>query len=169
MASRVLVAIAVVAIVAIIALYLALINSQGGEPSDTPWVVPFVSAYLALMAVVLTASLIAPPGARPALRAGASAGLVVLGVLAAFSIGVAVLIAAGLAIAATVLDLRTKPGARAVASAVTGAVVAVVVLLGGFQVSWTHVVCPPNGESGGTTAGFSVTSYHCLNGVLTLP
>ena len=164
-----LVAIAVVAIVAIIALYLALINGQGGEPSDTPWVVPFVTGYLILMALALAASLIAQSRLRTALRAGASAGLLVLGVLAAFSIGVAVLVAAGLAIAATVLDLRSKPGARAVASAVTGAVVAVVVLLAGFQVSWTHVVCPPNGESGGTTAGFSVTSYHCLNGVLTFP
>lgn len=170
MSGRVPAAVAAVAVVAIIALYLVIINSQGGASSDTPLVVPFVAGYLALMGLLLTASLFTPPGARPALRAGASAGLVVLGVLAAFSIGVAVLIAAGLAIAAAVLALRARPGMRSVVSAAAAAVLAVAVLVAGFQIAWTHIVCPTTGGSGGSTAsliGHSF-SYECNDGVLTI-
>src|ERR1051326_8169589 len=138
-----LVALAVVALAAIDALYLALIRSQSGAPSDTPWVVPFVAGYLLLMALALAASLLVPAPARALLRGGASAGLLVLGVLSAFSIGAAVLIAAGLAIVATVLGLRARPGGPALLAAGAGAVASVVILLGGFQVVWSHVVCQP--------------------------
>ena len=168
MPQRVLVGVAVIALAAIVALYLAIVRSQGGAPIDTPWVVPFVAGYLVLMALLLALSLLVPQGVRPVLRGAASAGLLVLGVLAAFSIGVAVLIAAALAMAATFLDLSAKPGARSVASAVAGALVAVVSLLVGFQISWTHIECPPSGESGGTTAGFiHENSYQCSDGRLT--
>ena len=165
-----LVALAVVALAAIDALYLALIRSQGGAPSDTPWVVPFVAGYLLLMALDLAASLLVPPSARVLLRAGASAGLLVLGVLSAFSIGAVVLIAAGLATAATVLGVTAKPGGRAALAAGAGAIASVVILLGGFQVVWSHVVCQPAVQSGGSTAGlFGGSSYECNSGVLTYP
>lgn len=165
-----LVALAVAAIAATIAGYLLLIHSQGGGDPATPLVVPFVTAFLALMAGLLAASIFAPPESRPALRAAASAGLVVLGVLAAFSIGVAVLIAAGLAIASTVLALRARPGARSVLSAAAAAVLALVVLVAGFQAAWSDIVCPPSGEGGGTEPSFygAGATYECLDGVLTV-
>ena len=169
MAERVLVAVAVVVIAATEVGYMLLIRAQGGPPSDTPWVVPFVAGYLVLMAALLAASTLVPATARVALRGGASAGLLVLGVLAAFSIGLAVLIAAALAIAATVLGLRAKPGGRALSAAGAGAVASIVILLGGFQVVWSHVVCQPTGQSGGSTAGlFGGSAYDCNNGVLTV-
>lgn len=170
MAGRVLVAIAVVAIVAIITLYLALIYSQGGGDPATPLVTPFVASYLVLAAISLSASLFAPAAVSPALRAGPSAGLVVLGVLAAFSIGIVVLIAAGLAIASTVLALRARPGARSALSALGGAMVAIVILVAGFQIAWSHIVCPPSGEGGGTEPSFvgPGASYDCSGGALTV-
>ncbi len=170
MAARVLVAIAVVAIAAIVALYLEIIQAQGGAPPDTPLVVPFVAGFLILMAALLGASLVAPPSLSPALRAGASAGLLALGVLAAMSIGVAVLIAAGLAIASTVLAFNAQPRARSAATAAVAVVVSVALLGAGFEVALNHVVCPPSGESGGSTASFlgHGSSYECRDGVLTV-
>lgn len=168
MAERVLVAVAVIAIVAIEVGYLLLIRSQGGVPSDTPWVVPFVAGYLVLMAAALALSLVVPDGLRPALSAAASAGLLVLGLLAAFSIGLAVLVVAGLSIAVLVLDVRTRPGTASVLPVVAGAVAAAMLLGVGFQISWTHIVCPPNGESGGSVAGFfGGSAYDCNDGILT--
>lgn len=171
MAERVLVAVAVAAIAATDGGYIALIRGQGGPPTDTPWVVPFVAGYLVLVAAVLAASLLVPAAAKPAMRVAASAGLLVLGVLAAFSIGLAVLIAAGLSIAAAVLAFRAKPGMSSAVSAAAAAVVALVVLVAGFQITWTHIVCPASGESGGTVASFVGvgSSYECNEGVLTYP
>lgn len=170
MAERVLVSIAVVALAAITALYVVIISSQGGGDPATPLVTPFVAGYLLLSATSLAVSLFAPAAVSPALRAGPSAGLVVLGVLAAFSIGVAVLIAAGLAIASTVLALRARPGVRSALSVAGGAVAAVVILVAGFQIAWSHIVCPASGEGGGTEPSFFGvgTSYECLGGVLTV-
>jgi len=148
-AERVLVAVAVVVIAATEVGYMLLIRAQGGPPSDTPWVVPFVAGYLVLMAALLAASTLVPATARVALRGGASAGLLVLGVLAAFSIGLAVLIAAALALASAVV---ARPRGREVLSAFGGGVIAVALLLAGFQLSWSHVVCPATGQSGGSTA-----------------
>jgi len=170
-AARVLVAIAVVAIVAIDALYLAIVSSQGGPgepPTDTPLVVPFVAGYEILMALLLAASLVVPPAVRPALRGAAAAGLFVLGILALFSIGLGDIIAAALALAATVLAVRASRGTRTWLSLAAAAIVSVAILLGGFQIAWSHIVCQPAGESGGSSAGlFGGSSYDCKDGVLT--
>ena len=170
-AARVLVAVAIVAIAAIVVLYLSIIRSQGGPgepPSDTPWVVPFVAGYQILMAVLLAVSLFVPPAIRPGLRGAASAGLLVLGVLAAFSIGLGDIIVAALAIAVTVLSMVQRPGWRTWTSVAAGAIAAVAILLGGFQIAWSHIVCQPTGQSGGSSASvFGGSSYDCNGGVLT--
>lgn len=169
-ASRVLVAVAIVAIAAIVVLYIALIRSQGEQDPVSALVVPFISAYLVVMAILLAASLLVRPAIRPGLRGAASAGLLVLGWLAAFSIGVAVLIAAGLAIAATVLAINERPGAGSTVSAAGAGAVAVVVLIAGFEFAWQHPVCPPNGEVGGSIPSLigHGSSYECNGGVLTV-
>lgn len=161
---------AAVAVIAVDALYLAIINSQGGIPSDTPLVAPFVAVYLALMAVLLAASVFAPPAAQPALRAAPAAGLFLLGVLALFSIGIAILITALLAGVSTVLSIRARPGARSPVSASIAALIAVALLVGGFEFTWNYLVCPSSGESGGSTASFlgHGSSYVCQGGVLTV-
>jgi len=170
-AARVLVAIAVIAVVAIDALYLAIVSSQGGPgepPTDTPWVVPFVAGYEILMALLLAASLVVPPAVRPALRGAAAAGLFALGVLALFSIGLGDIIAAALAVAATVLSVLASPGRRTWVSLAAAAIASVAILLGGFQIAWSHIVCQPTGQSGGGSAGlFGGSAYDCNEGVLT--
>ena len=159
---RVVVGAAVLLLVATATGYLAIVAIQGGPPPDNALTVPFVAGYLALMALLLAASLSgAPPMAamRPALRAAPAAGLLVLGVLAIFSIGLPVLIAASLAAAAAVLTFITQRTRRAVVAAATAALVAVVALLVGLEVTWHYIVCPPTGLTAGTTAGIFVPSY----------
>src|SRR5690348_9393387 len=121
------------------------------------------------MALLLLASLLVSPSVRPALRAGPAGGLLVLGWLGAMSIGIPLLLAAGLAMGATVLAIDARPGRRVVVSVAIAAAVAIVVLVAGFEFSWHYLVCPPTGESGGTTASFlgHATIYDCNNGVLT--
>src|SRR2546423_14079252 len=142
MAARVLVAVAVVTIAAIVVLYLSIIRSQGGPPSDTPWVVPFVAGYEVLMALLLSASLLVPPALRPALRGAASAGLFVLGALAASSIGLGDIMVAAFAMAATVLAVLASPGGRNWVPAAAGAVPAPAALFGGVQSARSAAHCP---------------------------
>jgi hypothetical protein len=169
-AARVITVLAVIATLAVDATYISIVRSVDGPAQADVLTVPFVAGYMLLMAALLAASLFARPVARPALRAAASAGLFVLGVLAAFTIGAAILIAAALAIASTVLAMRAKPGARSQISGTIAAVLAVALLGGGFEFTWNHLVCPPTGESGGSTASFlgHGSSYDCNNGVLTV-
>ena len=169
MLARIFVGVAVAIIAVTVALYLALIRSQGGPPPDDVLTVPFVAGYLVLMAALLGLSLVVPQVARPALRSGAGSGLFVLGVLSAFSIGVPVLMAGAFSLATAGLAIAARPGARSVLSSIVAGVVAVVLLLGGFEYTWSHIVCPPTGESGGTTPsvmGHGAT-YLCQDGVLT--
>src|SRR4030088_2014192 len=61
--------------------YVVLIASQSEHPPDI-FTVPFVAVFIALMAAMLALSLAGSPlvvKLRPALRAGAAAGLIVLG------------------------------------------------------------------------------------------
>ena len=170
MAARVLIAVAVVAVLAIVVLYVSLIKGQGEQDPVSALVVPFIVGYLLVMAMLLVISMVVVPAARPGLRGGASAGLLVLGWLAAFSIGVAVLIAAGLAIAATVLAINARPGPRSIWSAAGAGALAVLVLVVGFELAWQHPVCPPNGEAGGSIPSLvgHGSSYECNGGVLTI-
>src|SRR6266851_4568652 len=151
MAARVLVAVAVVITFAVVALYVSLIRGQSGPPTPDVLTVPFLAAYQVLMALLLLASLLVPPAVRPALRAAAAAGLLVLGWLG-------------------VLAIDARPGRRILISVAFAAVVAIALLVAGFEFSWHYLVCPPTGESGGTTASFlgHASSYDCNNGVLTV-
>ncbi len=168
--ARVLVAVAVVAIVAIDALYLAIVSSQGGAPPADPLVAPFLASYLGLVAVLLAVSMVAPDPVKAGIRGAASAGLLVVGVLAAFSIGVAVLVAAALCIAALVMVVSRHPSRRTVIAAIAGCAVGVAVLVVGLQVAWQTIQCPASGDAGGTVPTFfgAGTSYECVNGHLTL-
>jgi len=151
------------------ALYLGLIRGQDTFSPDI-FVVPFVATYLLLMVGLLAASLprTVSPLLRIAFRAAAAAGLIVLGVLAAFSIGIPILICGLFAAIAFALSIDT---ARWRSSALAGglaAVLAIIVLLGGFDVVARVIVCPATGESGGSTVGFFTGSSHwtCMNGQL---
>jgi hypothetical protein len=168
-ATRVLVAVPVVALVAIVAGYIAIVESQGGPAPSDVLTVPFVAAYLLLIAVILALSLIERPtikSLRPALRAAASAGLVALGILAGFSIGPAIMIAAAFAIAATVVSIIGAARRATFIGAAIGALLSVGFLAFGLEVVWNIIICPPTGQSSGTTA--TGINYDCSDGYLTV-
>lgn len=150
------------------AVYLSLIRLQG-ESSPDVLTVPFVFGYLLVMAALLASSLLVRmnPVMRGAFRAAAGAGLVVLGVLAAFSIGLPILVAGLIALAAFGLSLERWQVSLPVG--VVAGFVAVALLIGGFELTQRYIVCPESGESSGSGTGFVTGPYswHCVNGTLT--
>ena len=165
--TRILITIAVSGIVAVDVLHSAIIRGQGEGPPDV-FTAPFVAGYLGLMAALLGSSLFLPPPTRTVVRSAASTGLVALGLLALFSIGILILAMAGLAIATTVQALAASGSARVLGASALASIVALALLVGGFELAWTHLVCPSTGESSGTTASFFVQqSYSCSHGRLT--
>jgi hypothetical protein len=151
------------------AVYLGLIRSQGTWPPQI-FVVPFVGTYLLLMVGLLAVSLFGRPNPliRVAFRGAAAAGLSVFGILAAFTIGIPILICGLIAAVAFVLSVdRARWRSSALAGGL-GAVLAIGILMGGFDVVERLIVCPDTGGGGGATVGFFIGSTHwsCVNGRL---
>ena len=120
-------------VLAVDVLYVGLIASQD-RPNPTPWVPFFIASYLLVMALVIAAAVIPRPEIlawRLPLRAAAAAGLLALGLLAAFSIGLPLVIAGILMLVALT---RTRTAGGRWPGALGGAV-AVAVLLAGFQLT----------------------------------
>lgn len=151
------------------AIYLGVIRLQGAFPPDR-YTVGFVAGYVLLMSGMLACSTL-PRATRvlsAGLRAGAATGLIVLGVLAAFSIGLPLLIAGVVAIVAAA---RTIAGSWWKTTSLFGAVsavIAVAVLITGFEVTERMISCPAHGYMGGSGTGFITGPYHyeCMNGRL---
>jgi hypothetical protein len=169
-AARFMTWLAIVLALATDAVYLLLILGQDGRQDDVV-TVAFVASYLAASAALLTASLARRWTAvvRLSLRAAAAGGLIVLGVLASFSIGLPLLIAGALATAAAARTMRGRLRSSLSISAVAAAAVAVVVLVAGFEVTERMIVCPAHGSSGGAGTGLVTGPYYydCVNGRLT--
>jgi hypothetical protein len=151
--------------------YVLLISTQGAYPHDV-FTVPFVAAYWAVMAAMLWLSLQHRPrlvALRPQLRAGAAAGLLVTGVLALFSIGLPVVLAGALATGAAVRSLAGRDVKRALLAEALAAVIAVVILVAGLEITARVIVCPTHGTSGGSGSGLVSGNYHwqCTEGHLT--
>jgi hypothetical protein len=168
-AERVLVWIAFTIVVVTDFGYLLIIRVQDSNAPDA-FTVPFVAAFLALMAVMLGVSLISSSPAvriRPALRAGAAAGLLVSGTLALMSIGIVLVLAGVLAAVAALMSLAGR-GLPVLATEVVAAALVVVVLIAGFEVTQRLIVCPASGSSGGGGPGFITGGYHweCIDGRL---
>jgi hypothetical protein len=151
------------------AVYLLLILGQGDAPSDVV-TVAFVASYLAAIAALLAASLLRRWSrvVRLLLRAAAAGGLLVLGVLAIFSIGLPLLIAGAMATGATVRTLRGPLLGASSILAVGAAFMAVVVLVAGFEITERMIVCPAHGSSGGGGTGLVTGPYYydCVDGRL---
>jgi hypothetical protein len=149
--------------------YVLIIRAQETYPPEA-FVVPFVAGYLALMAAMLGVSL--RPGRvairlRPALRGGAAAGLLAIGVLALMSIGILLVVAGGLAAAAAVMTLVGRHWSTFVYAA-AAALVAVALLVAGFEATDRLIICPAKGVSGGSGYGLFTGGYHytCVDGRL---
>ncbi len=152
------------------AAYLLLKFGQSGASLEIV-TVAFVAFYLAALGALVGASLMRrwSASARLPLRAAAAGGLLVLGVLAISSIGLPLLIAGAMATGATVRTLRGPFATPSSLSAVAAAVVAVAVLVAGFEVTERLIVCPAHGSASGGGSGL-VTGpyqYECVDGRLT--
>ncbi len=151
------------------AIYVLLIRSQG-ELAPDAYTVPFVAVYLLVMAALLGTSLIRlpSPGWRMPLRAGAAGGLLVLGIIGAFSIGLPLILAGILSTGAAVRALKGRLWTPTGLLGFAAAVAAVVVLVAGFEVTERIIVCPSSGTAGGGGVGFVTGPYHyeCVDGRL---
>jgi hypothetical protein len=161
--------VAFAAVLAVDVLYVVLIRSQGG-PAES-YIPFFVTGYLALMAGLIAIALVPSSevaAIRVPLRAAAAAGLLVLGFLAAFSIGTPILIA-GLLVVAALVQTQRSPGSRvAIWSGIAAGVVAVALLIAGFEVTNRLIVCPETGTMSGSGSGLVTGPYHyeCNEGEL---
>jgi hypothetical protein len=118
--------------------YLGLINSQQAT-GPNPGVVPFITVYIAAIAVaaVIAVALMlrGTPSAAWPLLVSATTASAALGFLAIFSIGLALLITAGLMGAAALRLDQTLPSSRSWRPALIGSVIPIAVLIAGFVVS----------------------------------
>ena len=158
------------------ALYLGVINTQGG--SNPQFLrAPFVAVFIALMAICAALSFRAS-AARwlPLLLGVSAAGLILLGYFGIFSIGLPLVVAgvlASLGLLSALGHARSSAktsGKAAVAMAVGGATLAVLVLLAGFALTELALRCPANGVENGSGATLLGDSYQysCDNGKLTI-
>lgn len=168
-AARILTWCAIVVAVAADLVYVAIVYNFGTDRTGISRVV-FVAAYLLLMALLLLGSLAwrLPATPRMALRAAAAGGLLVLGVLAAFSIGVPIIIGGILAATATVRTLAGPHLTMPALSTAAAAIVSVAVLVGGFEVTERMIFCPAHGFEAGSGYGLVSGGYHyyCVDGRL---
>ena len=128
---------------------------------------PFVAAYLALMAIVAAVSTTVAPRWRAALLGACSGGLLLLGFLALFSIGLPLIVAGLVAFAGLLRTINDSAGRRmAAGTSIAGALAALVVLFAGFVVTERIIGCPPGVISGSGGGGFLTSSYSytCRNG-----
>jgi hypothetical protein len=168
-ATRLLVWVALAPPLLMDAVYLGLIRGQGVFGPDI-LVAPFVASYLLVMVGLLTVSLFGQlnPLVRVAFRGAAAAGLIVFGILAAFSIGIPILICGVIAAVAFGLSFDRQRWRSSALAGVLAALLAIGLLLGGFDVVERVIVCPNTGGSAGTTVGFFIGTSHwsCVDGKL---
>lgn len=159
---------------AVDATYLRIVSADNPQFLTTP----FLAVFLALMAIcALLSSRESARRVRSVLLGAAAGGLIVLGVLAAFSIGVPLL--AGGVIALIGLFSGPDPARRSgekserrrqLGIAAAGALVAAVALVAGLEVATFAVKCPQHGSMSGGGIDLIGRSYQysCANGQLTL-
>ena len=90
-----------------------------------------------------------------------------MGILAVFSIGIPIVVAGALATGASIRSLAGLR-VRGVITEVAAAVLAIAVLVGGFEVTERLIICPARGLSGGSGYGLISGGYHwtCVDGRL---
>ena len=151
-------------------LYYGFVSHQGGHV-PLGWRVAFVATFIALLAI--TAALSTRASAtpwRPALLALSAVGLLSMGFIGIFSIGLPLLVAGALACVALILSLIAARQPAGSLKAGAGALLALAIFLGGFEVTEHAIACPAKGVETGSGSGFLSGPYHytCVNGKLTM-
>ncbi len=132
---------------------MALISAGATDPAQR-WTQILLASYIFLMAGLLGASFVVRWSiARQALRAAAAGGLIGLGVIGLFSIGLPLFVAGVLAAMATLQTLAGRDFAVFAGSVLVPAVLAIAVLLVVFETTQRLIACPAQGTMGG--GGFS--------------
>jgi hypothetical protein len=157
-----------IVVVAVDVLYLWYVGFVQSGTSDQPLRVPFVAAYPGVVAICALLSALLSDGAwRIALLGASATGLLFLGFVAIFSIGLPLLVMGLLAVAALVEAIKraTRRGLAARAS-IAGALAAVLVMFAGFAITERIIACGPGVVSGGGSGGLlsGPYSYTCQNG-----
>jgi hypothetical protein len=162
--------VALVIVIATDVLYVAVINAQGS--SDPMVYVPrFIASYLAVMAAMIGVALLPRREVveiRVPLRAAGAGGLLVMGLIGAFSIGLP-LVVAGILTTVALSRTASVPASRWTRLlGLAAAVLAVAVLVVGLEVSMRMIRCPETGTSVGGGSGLVTGpySYECRNGQL---
>jgi hypothetical protein len=151
-------------------LYFGVVVSQGGH-DPIRWRVAFVATFIAVLAMTAALSARASASAwRPALLGLSAIGLLAMGFIAIFSIGFPLLIAGSLAFVALVVSLTASRQPASLLKAGAGALIALVIFVGGFEASERAIACAPTGVETGSGSGLLSGPYHytCVNGKLTL-
>ncbi len=144
---------------------------QGIRNMPLPYRVPFVAGFIFAMAVAATASLEERlRELRSGLLALSATGLLALGWLAIFSIGLPLLIVGSIMAAAAFAAVIASSQPRGALMAVGGVLVALAVLVAGFELTDRMISCPSTGWSSGGGNHLVTGAYHyqCLNGHLTV-
>ncbi len=144
---------------------------QGITNMPLPYRVPFVAVFIFAMAVAATASLEERlRDVRAALLALSATGLLALGWLAIFSIGLPLLIVGGIMAAAAFTAVIASRQPRGALMAVAGVVAALVLLVTGFELTERVISCPATGYASGGGQRLVTGPYHyqCVDGRLTI-
>jgi hypothetical protein len=135
------------------------------------WRVAFVATFIAVLAMSSALSARASASAwRPALLGLSAIGLLAMGFIAIFSIGLALLLAGALAFIALVVTLTAVRQPAGFLKAGAGGMIALVVFVAGFDATARAIVCAPTGVETGSGSGLLSGPYHytCVNGKLTM-
>jgi hypothetical protein len=151
-------------------LYYGFVHHQGGH-DPLGWRFPFVATFIALMAI--TAALSTRTSAttwRPALLGLSAIGLLAMGFIGIFSIGLPLLIAGALTCVALIFALTESRQPAGILKAGAGALLALTIFLAGFEATERAIACPAGGVETGSGSGFLSGPYHytCVNGKLTV-
>jgi len=152
------------------AVYYGFVSHQDGH-DPLGWRVPFVVTFIALLAITAALSTRASATTwRPALLALSAIGLLAMGFIAIFSIGLPLLIAGALAFVALIISLAASRQPAGILKAGTGGLLALAIFLGGFEATEHAIGCPAKGVETGSGSGFLSGPYHytCINGKLTV-
>ncbi len=145
--------------------------SHAGAHDPLGWRVTFVAAFIAALAMTAPLSARASATAwRPALLGVSVIGLLAMGFIAIFSIGLPLLVAGGLALVPLVASLTTSRQPAWILKAGAGALLALTIFVGGFAATERAIACPTTGAETGGGSGLLSGPYHytCLNGKLTV-
>jgi len=148
-------------------LYYGVVSHQG----PLAFRVAFVATFIALLAITAALSTRASATTwRPALLALSAIGLLAMGFIAIFSIGLPLLIAGALAFVALMFSLAASRQPAGIVKAGAGGLLALAIFLGGLEATEHAIGCPAEGVETGSGSGFLSGPYHytCVNGKLTV-